>query len=57
MDEDDRRFFDTLRGIPTQKTYGEMNEKFFNFRLKIDDLNKKLDTDLNFLRSFDSKLK
>jgi hypothetical protein len=40
MEEDDKRFFEHLRGIPNHKSYGEMTETFFNFRLKVDNLNK-----------------
>jgi hypothetical protein len=47
MEEDDKTFFEYLRGIPSHKSYGEMTETFFNFRLKVDDLNKKLDENMD----------
>ena len=57
MDENDKTYFDYLRGIPNKKSYGEMSETFFSFRLKIDDLNKRLDEEMLSLRTFDQKLK
>ncbi len=39
LEEDDKSFFDYLRGIPNQKSFSEMNELFFSFRLKVDGLN------------------
>lgn len=53
MEEDDKVFFEYLRGIPNQKSYGAMSEGFFSFRMKIDDLNRKLDKDMSALRAFD----
>ena len=46
MEEDDKMVFEYLRGIPNQKSYGALTEGFFNFRLKIDTLNRKLDQDM-----------
>jgi uncharacterized coiled-coil DUF342 family protein len=57
MDENDKTYFDYLRGIPNKKSYGEMTDTFFNFRLKIDDLNRRLDEDMLSLRTFDQRLK
>jgi hypothetical protein len=47
MEEDDKTFFEYLRGIPNHKSYGEMTDSFFNFRVKVDGLNKKLDENMN----------
>jgi hypothetical protein len=57
MDENDKTYFDYLRGIPNKKSYGDMTDTFFSFRLKIDDLNRRLDEDMLSLRTFDQKLK
>jgi hypothetical protein len=46
MEDDEKLVFEYLRGIPNQKSYGALTEGFFNFRLKIDALNRKLDQDL-----------